>query len=561
MTLIETLRADLIGRDAVIPGPFGDRRLVYADYMASGRGLRSVERFLKEEILPFYANPHSRQSFTGRQTGMLVEEAREIISRSVGACTEDAVLFCGTGATDAIAKLVGLLDLAPGKAHMGLSDSDRPVVIIGPYEHHSNELPWRECAVDLVVLPEDDRGLPCVQALEATLKAVRPGRWILGSFSAASNVTGIRSPIATITRLLHEHGGLCFWDFAAAGPYDPIEMSVGPDRSVWKDAVFISPHKFVGGPDTYGILVVKRAAVRRQIACKPGGGTVQFVAPDRHLYHDDLERREEGGTPAAIAAMRTALAFRIKDQIGTETIRAIEDAHIERAMTAWAADPNILMLGRGSDDRLAVFSLMIRSGARFLHHAFVVQLLNDLFGIQVRGGLFCAGPYAHRLLGIDKAQSAAIFEQTCPGCRPGFVRLNLHYLMSEEEVALVIGVVQFIARRGADFLPLYEFDMETGRWRHRAYGHAPVRRLAEFEVGARMSDERRAGLPLDMLLGEAERLADAAKRAAGTGPCGDGLLQMKRWFAVDGDETGRPAGLPVAAGGRSIAEAFQAAMQ
>ncbi|WP_342640318.1 aminotransferase class V-fold PLP-dependent enzyme [Rhodoligotrophos ferricapiens] len=547
MSLIDKLRGDIIGGGAGIPGPFGTRPLIYADFTASGRSLRSIENFIDDEILPFYANPHSRQSFTGRQTGTLIEEAREIIARSIGAGPFDAVLFCGTGATDAIAKLIALLDLKPGRASRELTDRDCPVVFIGPYEHHSNELPWRECDIDLIVICEDAQGQPDLSWLEAHLREIRPGRPIYGSFSAASNVTGIRTPIDEICRMLHAYGGLAFWDFAAAGPYDAIDMSVGPDSATWKDAVFISPHKFLGGPDTPGVLAVKRSIVRRCVPCKPGGGTVQYVTPFDHVYYDELERREEGGTPASIAAMRAALAFTVKAAVGVEQIRAIEDRLVERALSAWRDVPGILVLGSGSQSRLAVFSLMIKAGRRFLHHAFVVQLLNDLFGIQVRGGLFCAGPYAHRLLGINQSQSKQLFEVAGAHgviARPGWIRLNFHYLMSDEEADYIIAAVRFIAEHGQAFLPLYEFCMRTGRWRHRHYGDAPIRRLRDFEAMLTGRDFRPPCLepagekPLQSYLEEADELVRRLPALAEDGRTAVELpsaIEAVRWFWIPAD--------------------------
>ena len=303
--LIAHVRNSVIGEDVMLPGPFGPRRLVYADYTASGRALSFIENYIRDRVLPLYANTHTEASATGRHTTALREDARRLIHRAVNGGEDDVVLFCGSGSTGAIDTLTRVLDLGR---------SGRPVVFIGPYEHHSNELPWRESVADVVTIGEDADGRPDLEQLEHELRRHAGRALKIGSFSAASNVTGIITDVERTARLLHAHGALSFWDYATAGPYLPIDMA-------GKDAVFLSPHKFVGGPGTPGVLVVKRALLRNAVPSVPGGGTVLFVSPNGHAYHPDPEIREEGGTPAIVESIRAGLVFELKEEIGVEEIR------------------------------------------------------------------------------------------------------------------------------------------------------------------------------------------------------------------------------------------------
>ena len=310
------------------------------------------------------------------------------------------MLFCGSGSTGAIDKLVGILNLripADLDDRYGLSshipEDERPVVFIGPFEHHSNELPWRESIADVVVIEEDSDGHVNLARLEENLIRYRDRPLRIGSFSAASNVTGILSDTRAIAALLHRHGALSFWDFAAAAPYVDIDMGGRTaTRDPYKDAVFISPHKFVGGPATPGVLVVRRELVRNRVPTVPGGGTVAYVNPSEHRYLDDPVQREEGGTPAIVEAIRAGLVFQLKQAVGRDAIREREDSFIRRAIESWSANPNIELLGNTKAERLSIISFVVRHDGQYLHHNFVVALLNDLFGIQSRGGCSCAGP-------------------------------------------------------------------------------------------------------------------------------------------------------------------------
>lgn len=510
-----SLRADLIGADAVIRTPFGERRVTYADYVASGRALRSVEDTVQTLALPLYANTHTEDSATGAHSTHLTHQAQAYIKAQLGGDERCKLVFCGSGSTAAVRRLQDILGLSVPDVHRetvlaSMSPQARPVVFVGPYEHHSNEVSWRETLAEVVEVPLCPRGGLNLDALKELLRDPRfAGRPKIGSFSAASNVTGLLTDTRTVARLLHAHGAQAFFDFAASGPYVKIDMKPGaPDGY---DAVFLSPHKFVGGPGTPGLLCFQDHLYALKVPSTAGGGTVRYVSRQRHAYIDDIEAREDAGTPAILGKLRTALAFRVKEALGVATLTAREHELLARALARLGPQKRIHVLGNPDSPRLAFLSFLVTtSQGTYLHPRLVVRLLNDLFGIQARGGCACAGPYGHALLGISDEHSERYFQcilGDLEGIKPGWTRLNLAPWATDEEVDFMLEAIEFIAEFGERFVPAYSFNWQTGAWTH-------PRDSAPLDLFGAARPQRQDGeVPYGAYLAEAQALAGALSPA------------------------------------------------
>ena len=449
------LSAGIIGKNAVFETPFGPRRMVYADYVASGRALRQVEGFVMDHVLPYYANSHTEASFTGGYMTRLREQARDTI---VGLCggtrAQHAAIFAGSGATAALNKLVHLFGIREN-----IAAGTRPHVLVGPYEHHSNLLPWRESNARVIEIAESPSGGPDLDHLEKVLAEIHGKGPIIGSFSAASNVTGIPSDTIPVIDLIKAAGGKIVWDYAGGAPYLDIDMRTGID------AVAISAHKFLGGPGASGLLIVRRDAVTAHIPSHPGGGTVAFVNDEVQDYSPSLEEREEGGTPNIIGDIRAALVMIVKDAVGQDLITKRNAELARRTFNAWKDSPHIQILAADHKDRLPIFSFIVRdSDGQPVDYTIFTRMLSDIFGIQARGGCACAGPYVHRLLSIDREWSARIREKILTGDesdKPGFIRLNFSYLMTDAEVDFVHRSVLALAENAGELAAAYpDIDLD-----------------------------------------------------------------------------------------------------
>ncbi|WP_339738066.1 aminotransferase class V-fold PLP-dependent enzyme [uncultured Maricaulis sp.] len=543
------LRAGMIGRDAMLTTPFGERLMVYADYTASGRALRQVDDQI-DRLSAAYANPHTVDSATGRASGDWLHQAEAVIREAVHAGPQDCLIACSAGATGAIHKLQEILGLAIAPASRdrmvsAIADrlgaggrqvvtdalaASRPVVFIGPYEHHSNELSWRESLAEVVTIGlTADGGIDMAQ-LESELRDPRwLGRRRIGAFSAASNVTGIKSDVIALARLLHAHDAILCLDCAASAPYLQIDMHPASEPEAWIDAVYFSPHKFVGGPGACGILLFNEALYRRDLPpTQSAGGTVRYVTKTGHDFIEAIEPRERAGTPGVPQIVRAALALRAQAEIGHEQIARLEHEALARAMSHWGQNPRIDILGPADPERrigIVSFNILDTQGA-ILHPRLVTCLLNDLFGIQSRAGCSCAGPYGHELLGIDAAQSEVIREAVLlgqAGLRPGWCRVSLHWAMETEEIEFLIDAVDWIAAHGARIASLYAYDSASGRWSWRGEAVAP---LGGFP--GRLLDDgqaERSGPPLDRAACFAAAMA-AANAAIAVLPSGDADLTL-----------------------------------
>ncbi|GAB9473956.1 tRNA 2-thiocytidine biosynthesis protein ttca [Globisporangium polare] len=474
--MVQYIAQNVIGRSSLFDSPFGMKAICYADFTASGKSLACIEEYIQQEVMPLYGNTHTTTSITGLQTTCFRHEARQIIAQAVnakitGRGAEDCVLFTGQGSTSAANKLVTALGL-----HLPLTTDDpdqRPVVFVGPFEHHSNLLPWRESVAEVVTIPENDAGQIDLDVLRAKLQQFAHRPLKIGAFSAASNLTGILVDADAVSAILHQHGALAVWDYATCAPYVNIDMNpvvTGELRPfVYKDAVFISGHKFIGGPGSPGVLIMKKRLLGNAVPTTVGGGTVFFVTEQDHRYLSNREEREEGGTPDILGSIRLGLAFELKQRIGPSNIMAIEKLHVQRVRSALGGHKSIALLGRDDVEQLPIFSFLIRFGDRFLHYNFVCALLNDLFGIQTRGGCQCAGPYATRLLGLKKGDILA-FENALiekkEMLRPGFSRVSFPYFMDDGQVDYILEAIKFVADEGWKFLPQYKFNHKSGAWKH-----------------------------------------------------------------------------------------------
>lgn len=459
-------RANIIGIDQEYDFPTGRHRIVYADWAASGRLYRPIEDFISKELGPFVANTHTETNLTGTLMTDAYHQAHAIIKKHVNAGPEDVLLFVGFGMTAAINKFQRLLGLRiPDhlKPQVKIPPEERPLVILTHMEHHSNQTTWEECCCDVILLCKKADGLPNLEQLQEILEMNRHRQTIIGSFTACSNVTGIITPYHKMAEIMHRYGGLCFVDFSASAPYVPIDMHpANPAQKL--DAVFFSPHKFLGGPGSSGVLIFNKHLYKNITPDQPGGGTVIWTNPwGQHRYYPDIELREDGGTPGFLQAIRGALAICLKERMGTDKILEQEHVLLEVLWRHLSGIPEINILEPQNKERLAFVSFYCPT----VHHNLIVRLLNDRFGIQVRGGCLCAGTYGHVLLHIDPQKSQTITSRLDEGdfsLKPGWVRISLHPTMTREEVEYIGSAVETVVKHASQWAEDYHFDIHSGEF-------------------------------------------------------------------------------------------------
>lgn len=459
-TYFSQFRQQIVGIDL----KHDNKDIIYADWTASGRLYRPIESFMTEKIGPLVANTHTEASFTGCAMTNLYHEAQKIIKKHVNADESDALICSGAGMTSAVNKFQRILGLKlPEKwsDQVVLNEQDKPVVFITHMEHHSNQTTWEECAVTVVRIPEDDQGLPDAKAFESIIARYQSRPLKLGSFTACSNVTGIKTNYSELAKIMHKHNGYCFVDFAASAPY--VEIDMHPvDELARLDAVMFSPHKFLGGPGSAGVLIFNKALYHNKVPDHPGGGTVTWTNPwGKHQFFDDIETREDGGTPGFLQTIRTALSIKLKEKMGCQKIKEREAELVSLMYNELSKIPNLEILHKQHKDRLCVISFYVPD----IHYNLIVRLLSDRFGVQTRGGCSCAGTYGHILLGVDEQTSEEITCQIDQGDlsrKPGWVRVSLHPTTTDSEAKFIADCISQIVGNIRLWEKDYQFDPSMG---------------------------------------------------------------------------------------------------
>ncbi|MFH7017321.1 aminotransferase class V-fold PLP-dependent enzyme [Flavobacterium sp. FlaQc-47] len=464
-THFSKFRGNTIGVSHSFKSIYGKQKLLYADWIASGRLYFPIEEIMLNKIGPMIANTHSFSSETGKASTYAYQHARALIKRHVNANESDCLVTTGTGMTSVLSKLQRIMGLRSADNIYNVNllyEEERPVVFITHMEHHSNQVPWYETIADVVVLPGDKNNLVDPKILEQEIKKYS-GRKKIGSFTACSNVTGIITPYHELAKVMHQHGGLCFVDFAASAPYVKIDMHP-EDPEQYLDAIFFSPHKFLGGPGTCGVLVFNEKLYKSNFPDNPGGGNVKCTDPwGGYHYSDAIEVKEDGGTPGFLQVMRTALCLQLKEQMGTENMRNRERELLDICFEQLDKVEGLNILGDLETERIGCVSFTIDN----IHYNLIVRLMNDRFGIQVRGGWSCASTYAHSLFQIGEEESKAITEgilQSNMSEKPGWVRISLHPTMRNDELLFICNAIKEITSNYKDWQKGYEYNARNNEF-------------------------------------------------------------------------------------------------
>ena len=468
----QKFRKNIVGIDQIFPTPFGNKKMVYADWTASGRLYRPIEEKILNDFGPFVANTHTETTFSGSAMTLAYHEAKKIIKNHVNASDEDVLITEGTGMTGVINKFQRILGLRiPENLKeftSAIPEDKKPVVFITHMEHHSNQTSWLETIADVEIIPYNNTGLVDIDGLRDLLKKYKNKTLKIASVTACSNVTGIQPDYFKIAKIMHQNKGVCFVDFACSAPYVKVDMHP-EDKEAYLDAIFFSPHKFLGGPGTSGVLIFNKDLYHNMVPDNPGGGTVNWTNPwGEHSYLYDIELREDGGTPGFLQTVRIALAIQLKDEMGVENIHNREEGINKNVFKKLKSIDNLVLLAQQHEDRLGVFSFYIND----LHFNLGVKILNDRFGIQTRGGCSCAGTYGHFLLHVDQQESHDLIEKIADGCmldKPGWIRMSIHPTTTDEEVDFICKSIKDLAENFKDWEKDYSYDKTTNEFVYKGF--------------------------------------------------------------------------------------------
>ena len=462
-------RDEVIGYDQTLSGPYGSNRILYADWTASGRLYRPIEELLTKQIAPFVANTHTETSSTGSMMTSAYRKAKKIIKDHVNASPSDVLIVSQTGMTGVVNKFQRILGLRVHErfqSQIQIEEQEKPVIFISHMEHHSNQTSWLETMADVAIIAPDPDGLPDLHSLDQLLSKYKTRTTKIAAITSCSNVTGIATPYHEVARMMHQHGGLCFVDFACSAPY--IDINMHPDNpECGLDAIYFSPHKFLGGPGSSGVLIFDSSLYKNRIPDQPGGGTVDWTNPwGGHKYHDAIEEREDGGTPGFLQAIRVALCMQLKDEMGVSQILRREHHQLELLWPELDASPNLHILATQHRRRLGVVSFYIEG----LHYNLGVRILNDRFGIQTRGGCSCAGTYGHYLLNVNRETSDQITCKISGGDlseKPGWIRMSIHPVMTNEEILYLGQSIRQLAENWPNWIDDYRYDIKKNEYYHK----------------------------------------------------------------------------------------------
>ncbi len=465
----QQFRKNIIGIDQEFVSPYGKQKIIYTDWTASGRLYRPIEEKMMNDFGPFVANTHTETTVSGTAMTMAYHKARNIIKHHVNASEDDVLITDGTGMTGVVNKFQRILGLKIPenlKDFITIPAEKKPVVFISHMEHHSNQTSWLETIADVEVIPSCEEGLFSMENLAKLLEKYKDRSFKIASITSCSNVTGIKTPYHDVAKLMHENNGLCFVDFACSGPYVEIDMHP-EDPESFLDAIFFSPHKFLGGPGTSGVLVFNKKLYQNLIPDNPGGGTVSWTNPwGEHKYIDNIEDREDGGTPGFLQVIKTALAIQLKEKMGIENILKREHEIVDYVFSELGNIPNIKILSAQHQDRLGVISFYIED----LHFNLGVKLLNDKFGIQTRGGCSCAGTYGHYLLHVNQEASHQLIDEITLGDlirKPGWIRMSVHPTTTNEEILFVCESIKALAANHKEWSKDYNYDKDSNEFIHK----------------------------------------------------------------------------------------------